>query len=216
MEDKLSKYVVLDLEMCRVQKKVEKEGFRYASELIQIGAVEMNERYEITRTFMTFVKPEFGALDSFIRKLTGIKPSDLENAPVAAVALREFYDWLEEDSVFVTWSDSDAIQIESELYFKDIDIPGYYRYIDNYIDCQYLFAQMFDTLRQYNLTEALIIANIEYDLNVHDAFTDAKNTAALFVKLECCEDRASFSPYYMTQEESQSYIYNSFAARCTA
>lgn len=52
----MSKYVVLDLEMCKVSKEAQKDIFKSARELIQIGAVEMDEHYRITRSFQTFVK----------------------------------------------------------------------------------------------------------------------------------------------------------------
>ena len=211
----MSKYVVLDLEMCRVSKEARSGVFKSGSELIQIGAVELDEHYQITRVFQTFVKPEYGALDPFIMKLTGIKPEDLENAPTAREALNSFYEWLDEDSIFVTWSDSDILQIDDELYYKEIDIPGMYYFLDNYIDCQLLFGEMLHTSKQYKLSEALTIANIEYDTAIHNALVDAKNTAILFSKLQS-EDRAALSPYYMTQEEASIYIYNSFAKRCYA
>ncbi len=211
----MSKYVVLDLEMCRVSKEARKGVFKSGSELIQIGAVELDEQYRITRMFQTFVKPEFGALDPFIMKLTGIKPEDLENAPVASVALNAFYEWLDEDSIFVTWSNSDILQIDDELYYKEIDIPEMYYYLDNYIDCQLLFGEMLHTSKQYRLSEALAIANVECDTAIHNALVDAKNTAILFSKIQS-EDRATLSPYYMTQEEASIYIYNSFARRCYA
>ena len=211
----MSKYVVLDLEMCKVSKKAQKGVFKSARELIQIGAVEMDEHYITTRSFQTFVKPEFGALDPFIEKLTGIKAENLENAPTADRALKEFYEWLDEDSVFVTWSDSDVIQIDNELYFKEIDIPGMYDYLDNYIDCQFLFGEKLHTSKRYRLSDALLIANANYDSAIHNALIDAKNTAVLFSKIQN-EDRATFSPYYMTQDEASLYIFNSFARRCFA
>ena len=194
----MSKYVVLDLEMCKLSKEAQKDVFKSARELIQIGAVEMDEHYRITRSFQTFVKPEFGALDPFIEKLTGIKAENLENAPTADRALKEFYEWLDEDSIFVTWSDSDVIQIDDELYFKEIDLPGMYDYLDNYIDCQFLFGEKLHASKQYRLSEALAIANVDYDAAIHNALVDA------------------FSPYYMTQDEASRCIFNSFATRCFA
>jgi DNA polymerase III epsilon subunit-like protein len=209
----MSKYVVLDLEMCNVSKKARQGAFKSGKELIQIGAVELDENYNVTRSFQSFVKPEFGALDPFIENLTGIKPENLENAPSTDRALREFYEWLDDSSTLVTWSDCDVIQIDDELYYKEIDIPGLYDYIDEYVDCQYLFGEMFHVSKQYNLKDALTIANVEYDLNLHNALVDAMNTALLFSKLQT-EDRATFSPYYMTQEEASMYIFNSFSRRC--
>lgn len=206
----MSKYIVLDLEMCRIPKGIKHETFKSSRELIQIGAVELNESYQITKTFMTYVKPEFGILDSTICRLTGISDHDTQFAPIAKDALNAFLNWLPEDAVLVTWSVNDINQIDDELYFKNIDLPDLYDYLDNYIDCQVLFSEKMNRDKLYNLKEALSIANVDYDTNIHDALVDAKNTALLFSKIQT-EDRLVLSPYYISQEDimryRSSYVY---------
>lgn len=209
----MSKYVVLDLEMCKVPEGEQRKFFKSARELIQIGAVELDEHYNVCRTFQSFVKPEFGAVDDFIQSLTGITADDVANAPTADEALRSFAQWLDKDAILVTWSEHDVDQIDKELYYKDIDLPDIFDYLDNYIDCQYLFAEKLHARKLYKLSEALAIADIEYELGMHDAMVDAVNTARLFSKLQN-EDRSAFSPYFMTEEEARYSIFNSFAPRC--
>jgi DNA polymerase III epsilon subunit-like protein len=208
----MSKYVVLDLEMCKVPEGEQRQLFPSALELIQIGAVELDEHYKISRTFQSFVKPEFGSVDGFIQDLTGITAKDVADAPTADVVLKAFIHWLEKDAILVTWSEHDVSQIDKELYYKDIDIPDIFDYLDNYIDCQYLFSEKLHAKKSYKLSEALAIANIKYELGMHDAMVDAINTARLFSKLQN-EDRSSFSPYFMTEEEARYSVYNSFATR---
>ena len=208
----MSKYVVLDLEMCKVPEGEQRQLFPSALELIQIGAVELDEHYKISRTFQSFVKPEFGSVDGFIQDLTGITAKDVADAPTADVVLKAFIHWLEKDAILVTWSEHDVSQIGKELYYKDIDIPDIFDYLDNYIDCQYLFSEKLHAKKSYKLSEALAIANIKYELGMHDAMVDAINTARLFSKLQN-EDRSSFSPYFMTEEEARYSVYNSFATR---
>ncbi len=38
-------YLVIDLEMCKVPKDYRNKNYKYASEIIQIGAVLLDERY---------------------------------------------------------------------------------------------------------------------------------------------------------------------------
>ena len=59
----MSKYVVIDLEMCKVPKGFRRNTFGYSKELIQIGAVLLDETFDITDTFVTLVKPEYGLVD---------------------------------------------------------------------------------------------------------------------------------------------------------
>ena len=68
----MSKYVVYDLEMCRVPKGEKREEFGSRQELIQIGAVLLDEKFEVVDLFMTYVEPKFGEVDDFIEKITGI------------------------------------------------------------------------------------------------------------------------------------------------
>ena len=76
----MSKYVIFDLEMCRVGKHKRTEQFPYPQELIQIGAVLLDESYVVTDRFETYVAPQFGALDPFITDLTGITRDKLKGA----------------------------------------------------------------------------------------------------------------------------------------
>lgn len=58
--------------------------------------------------------------------------------------------------------------------------------------------------KKYKLSEALIIADIDYDEGEHDALVDAKNTAQLFVKMER-EPVLVLNPYYSNQKEEKTY-----------
>ncbi|MBR5479796.1 MAG: exonuclease domain-containing protein [Clostridia bacterium] len=205
----MSKYVIVDLEMCNVPKRNRSETYHLKNELIQIGAVVVDESLEITDEFMTFVAPEFGVVDAFIEKLTGISKKDVDGAPCIKEALEMFLSWLPDDAVLVSWSDSDEAQIRKETEAKGIAIENLYHYLETWLDCQKTFSEKMDAQKNYRLSEALIIADIDYDEGAHDALVDAKNTARLFIKMER-EPELVLSPYYCTQCESETY--NPFAA----
>ncbi len=180
----MGKYVILDLEMCRVKKEQAAE-FGSRTELIQIGAVLVDEKLEIADSFMTYVKPQYGEIDPFIEKLTGITPENVKDAPASEQALDMLIKWMPEDALAVSWSYSDADQIIAEIDGKHIDNPRMEELLEKWIDCQYTFSEkMNNTERSYKLSEALIIADIFYDENEHDALVDARNTAQLFIKME--------------------------------
>jgi len=205
----MSQFVILDLEMCEVPKGPVRETFNRGSEIIQIGAVLVSEELEITDEFMTYVSPEFGVMTPFIEELTGITKEDLVGAPRVREALEMFLDWVPEDSILVTWSESDAAQIRGETAEKGIEIEGLDFYLDNYEDCQLTFGERMNAHKTYRLSEALIIANIDYDENIHDALVDARNTAQLFIKMEL-EDELVLTSYSSEGEDDPSN--NPFAA----
>ena len=45
-----------------------------------------------------------------------------------------------------------------------------------------------DSERQYSLYEALVLGDIDFDEDIHDALVDARNTALLFAKMEMEEE----------------------------
>lgn len=180
----MCKYVVVDLEMCSVPKMVRKEKHCSSMELIQIGAVLLDEFYNIEDNFSTFVKPQYGTIDKFIQNLTGITTNDIEKAPDTKSALEAFVDWLPEDGILVSWSENDEFQIRVELENKNLCIPKLNKYLDRWVDCQKTFSDKMHSPKIYNLTEALNITGIDYEDGAHDALVDAHNTALLFSKME--------------------------------
>ena len=106
----MSKYVILDLEMCNVPKTVSYKVFACRKEIIQIGAVIVDENSEIADQFMTFVKPQFGVIDDCIEELTGISKKHISTAPDIQSALISFINWIPDDATVVSWSDTDRKQ----------------------------------------------------------------------------------------------------------
>lgn len=205
----MSKYVIVDLEMCNVPKGIKREAYNWRNELIQIGAVVVDESLNITDEFMTLVSPEFGAIDNFIEKLTGISRKAVQGAPKVKEALELFVNWLPSDAVLVSWSENDENQIRKEIEAKNIFVEGLDNYLNTWVDCQKTFGEKMNAQKNYKLSEALIIADIDYDEGEHDALVDAKNTAQLFIKMER-EPVLVLNPYYCNQKEEETY--NPFAA----
>ncbi|MCH5253963.1 MAG: exonuclease domain-containing protein [Lachnospiraceae bacterium] len=180
----MSKYVIVDLEMCMVPKPIRTHRYPWSAETIQIGAVLVDENLEIIDEFNTYVHPEYGAIDGFIRNLTGISSFDVKDASKVKEALEQFVDWVPEDAICVSWSNSDKKQICHEIEAKHINIPRLNMLLETWQDCQKTFSEKMDRKKQYRLSEALIAADIMFDENLHDGLVDAKNTAMLFIKMK--------------------------------
>ena len=86
------KYVVVDLEMNPLSKEYVEERKQCRSEVIQIGAVALDERYQEIGSFKTLVKPQYNSvIIPKIEKLTGITTSMVQEAPVFHQAIRQFF-----------------------------------------------------------------------------------------------------------------------------
>lgn len=204
-------YVIVDLEMCNVTSSDIKEECHLKNEIIQIGAVLLNEKLEIYDTYMTYVKPKFGALDSVIIELTGISNDDLEEAPYFEEAIKDFLYWVPNNSKLVSWSENDELQVRREAAAKGIAMPKLMRLFDSWIDCQKTFGKVMYSSRNYNLVEALNISSIDYDSNVHDALVDAKNTALIFAKMEKEKDKGYKLSKYISIGKNENSGYTPFA-----
>lgn len=189
----MSRYVVFDLEMCKVPRSIKTEALHM--EIIEIGAVLLDETYKEIDSFKTYIKPQYGFVDEFIKNLTGITVAETKNAPETKQALEMFTKWIPDDAVLVTWSENDEHQLRKEMEYKNIDIPKLNKMLDEYIDSQLDFSDIMDSDRQYSLYEALVLGDIDFDEDIHDALVDARNTALLFAKMET-EEEFKFISYY--------------------
>lgn len=180
-------YLVIDLEMCKVPRDYRSKFYKYANETIQIGAVLLDETFKRIGTLCQYVHPEHGVIDYFIENLTGIKNSQVKNAPKLEEALLHMMDWIgERDYEIFAWSESDRDQLLHEIKAKKITNERIHAFVkaEKWIDYQAVFTKRFKLSRQLSLEEALRRAEIEPEGRFYDGLGDAVNTAYLIEKLE--------------------------------
>ena len=179
--------VVIDIEMCVVQKEYQWKDYPYEHEIIQIGAVMMDEGYEITDEFSTYVCPQYGRIDHFIQELTGIGDKEIMEAPSLEEALDHMISWLSGYEVmFYSWSRTDYVQITREIQTKGMDEEKLAVLLDkeHWVDYQQTAGKRFGKPWRMSLEDALMFAEVEPEGKQHDGLVDAKNTARLIAKME--------------------------------
>lgn len=179
-------YLVIDLEMCRVPKHY-RGGYKYASEIIQIGAILLDEEFKKIATLRQYVHPEHGVLDNFIENMTGIHNYNIKNAPKLKEGLEHLIDWIgDREYRIYAWSDSDRNQILHEIKAKNIESAKIDVFMENarWVDYQSVFSNRFNLDRRFSLKEALERAEVAPEGNFHDGLDDAVNTGNLIKKLE--------------------------------
>ncbi len=189
-------YIVLDLEMCIVPRHMKTKEFHIKHEIIQIGAVKLNDNYEEISRFSTFVHPQFGSIDKFIFNLTGISQDNVRNAPIIGAAIDEFLNWIGEDeSICVSWSMSDKYQFQKEMAGKGLENERMNQFFETWIDCQQIFTDTVQTGRVWSLEEAINASGIDPEGNMHDGLMDSVNTSSLYRKLMVEEDFKMIEAY---------------------
>jgi len=177
----MANYIVLDLEMCQVPKCCKTKEYHYKNEIIQIGAVKLNDNFEEISRFSTCVKPEYGYVDCFIEKLTGISQEQVSEAPVLKDAMAEFLNWIgSEEAICVSWSTSDSGQFKREMKAKGIGSDKMDSMLETWMDCQDMFDKSVNSNRAWSLEQAIFATGIDAEGRMHDGLMDAVNTASLF------------------------------------
>ena len=117
-------------------------------EIIEIGAVKLNPRYEVVDKFNIFIKPEYNStITNYITKLTGIHISDVSDAMSFEDTLVELYAWIGEGRNRVdSWSNTDFKQIEVECEYKNVEFPVN---ITRWVDFQLLFTRLWNCVMMH-------------------------------------------------------------------
>lgn len=179
------KYMVIDFEMNPLGGEYEAEKEICGDEIIQIGAVALDEKYMEISSFTTLIKPQLNSrIERRIEKLTGIKTEMVDTAPCFREALETFFLWcdsIQDNLQVIQWSDSDREQFYKELLLKKINLT---KHQEEMISCWYDFQKEYGEKLGLeilvSLKDALMYAGIDAEGRQHDALFDARNTAVLF------------------------------------
>ncbi len=180
-------YIVLDMEWNQpwpgspsAQKVL---PIHIRGEIIQIGAIRMNEEQIIEDEFQALILPKFyRRLNRRVSKLTGIKESQLrENGLPFAEAMEQFKTWCGDDIVFLTWGFDDIGILRENLQLHNLE----YDWTNHWYNAQMIFnAQTDGSNSQKALKTAMEIFEIEPSLPAHDALGDAYHTALICAMLD--------------------------------
>ena len=188
------KYVVVDFEMNPVSKKYKEQKAICTNEIIQIGAVLLDDNYEEMDSFQTYVKPCFSAkLRRHIVKLTGITDARLQKAPGFSDAIKAFFEWClrcGDEIQIIQWSESDHHQITGEIRQKQYRLTEQEEALmSGWHDFQREYGDAIGTAQETSLTRAVMLTGEEFEGKRHDALYDARNTARIFRIVRIPEER---------------------------
>lgn len=177
-------YIIVDFEMNSVAGEYKEARRICRCEIIEIGAVIMDESFMVLGEFKTLVKPQYN--DCIYKKyetLTGISTQMVYGAPTFATAYEMFVNWCESygsDYEVYAWSENDYNQLTAEMELKQYAKVDKMCLLENWFDFQKEYTEKLGLERIMSLEKALDYAGIEFEGHMHDALCDAKNTAELF------------------------------------
>ena len=179
-------YIILDLEWNQPiswQSPVYRQvGDRLIFEVIQIGAVRLDDGLNITEALSLPIAPtEYQQIHPRIRRMTGLGEEELAGAPAFREALEQFSAWCGEDYALLTWGCDDVSVLQQNIdFFECGDIP-----LAPLYDIQQLFARVHELKDRPSLQKAMELVHLEADgaMAFHNAKNDAWYTARVFQTL---------------------------------
>ena len=198
--------IFMDMEWQNMQKAPKEVRRICHQEVIEIGAVAVNDRGKNAGTFKSFVKPQYiTRISAKISDLTGISTEQVVGAAGFADVFHEFMGWCSsfEEPVVYSWSTSDLIQLNDECLLKGVAIGQTEKDIMiGWHDLQKEFNNLIHAEQPTGLERAVNLCGYESDGHKHDAYWDAWNTARIF---KATRDTDSFYTTLEKMKEILSY-----------
>jgi len=180
-------YITLDLEWNQayaqkalaVQKQL---SCRLRGEVIQIGAVKLDERMNICGSYQIIVKPKYyKKLHRHVSELTGITQEQMDVGTPLPEAAERFRRWCGKSYAFLTWGPDDIPMFKENLNAHAIRSE----WLDRVYDLQVVFNKQTDGgSKQRSLEYAMEYFDLSQNLPAHDALNDAYFTALVARRLD--------------------------------
>ena len=199
----LMNYVVVDFEWNQSMGGRDAMRKRVPFEIIEIGAVLLDEDLNEIDRFSQTVRPKiYRKLHRITKELTGITQEELDASDPFSYVLVDFMLWCGNDFTFCTWGNTDLIELQRNMKYYHLDdlLPGPIKYYT----VQKLFAELvMPQQRSAALETAIEYLGIPENENFHRAVNDAAYTAAVMRHLDMEAASRLFSVDYYQNPKSR-------------
>ena len=181
-------YIVFDLEFNQAYNnkitEVSESSLKCPFEIIQIGAVKLNDEMETVATLDRLVKPQiFKKLHPFIKEMTGITRNNLNLSKSFKEVFEEFIALTDNKStILCVWGTADMRELFRNAKFHGLNTAAIPR---RYINLQYYMSKYLSCEKGVNigLKSTVELLGIPHNNEFHDAYSDAFFTAEIFKRI---------------------------------
>lgn len=181
-------YIVFDLEFNQKHKNKDsnedKPSPSIMFEIIQIGALKLDDNLDTISTFNSFIKPTVHTvLHPYIAELTSITEEQINSSKNFLEVYEDFSNFIGKDkTVFVLWGVNDLKELIKNATYYKLNVENIPK---AYIDIQLYTSKLLNCPKglKIGLKNALEVFNLPMDSSFHDAFNDAYYTAEIFKKV---------------------------------
>ena len=174
-------YIIVDFEWNQPVDMAVNEPFFFDSEIIEIGALKLNEDFEPLDEYKAYVRPtRYRALNGKVVRLTKIRPQDLEKAKLFPTVCADFLAWCGDSFCFCTWGPDDVPVLLDNMLIHGMDVaPVVY-----WCDLQKIFSrEIMRDDKQWSLESAVDTLGLPKE-RAHDALHDARNTYTICTRVD--------------------------------
>ncbi|MCH5197904.1 MAG: exonuclease domain-containing protein [Oscillospiraceae bacterium] len=173
MGDDFIFYVIMDLEWNNSYNKYRK---CFVNEILEIGAIMVNEELEIIDTFSVIIRSQLiKKLSGRVKNLTHITNEDMTSGVSFQRAVNDFSKWIgSRNCVFMSWGNSDirVLYDNYSMFCRVKGIPFLTEYLDLQKYCQQFIVSASN--QQISLVNAAIEMGIDIsDCKFHRALEDS-------------------------------------------
>ncbi len=186
-------YIVFDLEWNQLLDENDSYNKDLPFEIIEIGAVKLDEKLAIRGMFSQIIKPKvYTQLQSITKELLDITDEELEKGAPFEQVYKDFIEFCGEDYVFCTWGDSDIYELLNNVQYFKVESP--FSKPIKYLDIQRLYSRHNEnTKNRVKLSTVIHKLNIRSNSEFHRAINDAKYTAMIMQHMDMDRLKTEYS-----------------------
>ena len=171
-------YIIFDLEAtCWRDRNTSNRN-----EIIEIGALKINDDGQIIDTFETFIKPvAHPILSDFCTELTTITQDQVDQAPGYIEVINQFKEWIGVESgdyLLCSWGFYDKKQLRSDCEMHGLD----YQWAYKHISVKHQHGKLKQLKKPLGLGGAIKMESMTFEGTAHRGIDDARNIAKIFIK----------------------------------
>lgn len=178
-------YIVLDLEWNQSPEGKECSKSNIPFEIIQIGAVKLDDQFNIVSEFDRYVRPKlYEKLHKKVEEIIDISIEELnEKGEDFVTAADDFFEWCGSDFTFCTWGGTDLIELQRNCVYYKVNYKFPRPFL--FYDLQKLYSINFsDGKTRITLQHAVEEQQISSDFEYHRALNDARYSAMIMKSLD--------------------------------
>lgn len=170
-------FIIFDLEL---NSKPFKN--RHPNEIVEIGAVKLDEHLNVTDEFQSFAKPRiYKKLFKVVKNKTNISQEDINEAEELKTVLGSFRQWVGSGFILCSWGHDDIHHLKTNCKFNKVSS----KWLKESIDIQKQFSRIYDLPKGqvFSLKNALEMLEIPVKEELHRADIDARYTSEIFRRI---------------------------------